>query len=33
MIERFIVKHIDKVYSTKFDTYTCEDVAQDFPML
>lgn len=26
MIERFIVKHIDKVYSTKIDTYTCEDV-------
>lgn len=26
MIGRFIVKYLDKIYSTQIDTYTCEDV-------
>lgn len=26
MIERFVVKHLDKIYSTPIGNYTCEDI-------
>jgi|GEM_PF-5536877 len=26
MIGRFVIKHLDKIYSTPIDNYTCEDV-------